>query len=301
MQSVSDLIPTIPDDFDDFWREAVDEAKQHPLRCHRSIRNDYDRPGFEVNSFTFESITGRTLNGWIAYPKGARRLPGFLWVPPYGRESVLPNEYGTREGYISLSLNFHGEGAFHREAYTPSRGYFSDGAESAENWIYRRMFQDAYIAARILQGQIEADESRLGVMGLSQGGGLAIWLGAHCPIFKAVCADMPFLAGIDHTLTQTVYRYPLKEVSDYMATIPLGEQRVRATLPYFDTINQATRCTVPTLVSLGLRDPACKPPNVRAVYDALAGERHLVTYDWGHDWHPLMVETNRNWLEMHLR
>ena len=29
-------------------------------------------------------------------------------------------------------------------------------------------------------------------------------------------------------------------------------------------------------------------------------EKNLVEYDWGHDWHPEMVENNRRWLLDHL-
>ncbi|MFX4921939.1 acetylxylan esterase, partial [Acinetobacter baumannii] len=76
------------------------------------------------------------------------------------------------------------------------------------------MFQDATIAARVLQAQIEVDEDSIGAMGMSQGAGMSIWLGAWSPIVKAVCADMPFLAGINKTLTGSVYRYPLKELTD---------------------------------------------------------------------------------------
>lgn len=292
---MSEQIPYPPEDFDSFWADASAEANSVKLDFHRSLTNDYSLPGFVVESIDFQGMTGR-VQGWIAYPEGARRLPGFVWVPPYGRESLLPNQYGTREGFVSLSFNFHGLGAFHQEKYAVDRGYFAQGADDPETWIFRRMLQDAIIATRVLQAQIEVDEDKIGAMGMSQGAGISIWLGAHCPIIKAVCADMPFLSGITNTIMNTVYRYPLKELRDLMDSIPLGEARVLNTLSYFDTMNQATRCEVPTHVSLGLKDPACKPDTVRAVFEALPGKKELSVYDWGHDWHPDMVANNRNWL-----
>jgi cephalosporin-C deacetylase len=293
---MSQLLPDPPEGFESFWNETVEEARLAPLDYHRGLKNAYDWPGFLVERLEFRGVLGQTLQGWISYPEGARRLPSFLWIPPYGRESALPNEYGTREGFTSLSFNFHGNDAFHQEKYESSRGYFGEGAEEPKTWIFRRMFQDAYIAMRVLQAQPEADENRLATMGLSQGGGMSIWLGAFCPLVRVVCADFPFLANVNNSLQNSVYRYPLKEIKDYMETVPVGEQRVLYTLPFFDTLNLATRCAVPTLVSLGLRDPACKPDTVRAVYEALPGKKELVTYDWGHDWHPDMVRNNRGWL-----
>ncbi|MBN9503909.1 MAG: hypothetical protein BGO01_11715 [Armatimonadetes bacterium 55-13] len=297
---MSELTPYVPEDFDEFWAETVSEANAVRLDYHRSMTNDCDWPGFVVETLSFQGMSHR-VHGWIAYPEGARRLPGFLWVPPYGRESLLPNKYGTRKGLVSLSINLHGHDAFHQEKYTTSRGYFSEGSADPHTFVFRRMIQDAMIAARVLQAQIEVDEERIGAMGMSQGGGMSIWLGAHSPVVKAVCADMPFLSAINHTLTKTVYRYPLKEVRDFMDSIPVGEARVLNTLSYFDTMNQATRCKVPTQVSMGLKDPACRPDVVQATYDALPGEKALRVYDWGHDWHPDMVENNRQWLLDHLK
>lgn len=292
----------IPEDIAEFWNEAAAEAHAAPLDYHRSLNNDYDLEGFVVETLQFRSISGARLNGWIAYPEaGARRLPGFLWIPPYGRESKLPDAYGTREGFVSLSFNFHGESAFHQEKYVTARGYMAEGSESPETWIFRRMFQDAAIAMRVLQAQVEADEDRLGAMGMSQGGGIAIWLGAWCEIVRAICADMPFLGSIGESLQGEVYRYPMKELIDYMEEIPVGTQRVLNTVAYYDTAHQATFCHRPTQVSLGLRDPAAKPANVRAIFDALAGPKALRTYNWGHDWHPEMIENNRQWLLENLR
>ena len=297
---MSPFEPYLPEDFDLFWQEAAQEAHQAPLDFHRSLTNEYDRPGFQVETFSFRGIDGETRYGWFAFPKGARKAPAFFWSPPYGRESVLPNDYGTRDGFASLSINYHGHEAFHQEKYVPSRGYFAEGAEDPHRWIFRRMFQDAYLAIRILQAQVEVDEDQVAASGMSQGGGIAVWLGAHCPIVKTVCADMVFLSSIRHSLLNQVYRYPLKELTDLAERMPLGIERILHTVSYFDTMNVATRCKIPTQVSLGLKDPAAKPDNVRACYSALPGEKRLVTYDWGHDWHPDMIPTNREWFLAHM-
>lgn len=291
--------PYVPDDFDEFWAETADEARRVPLNFHRSLHNDYPLDGFKVERISFDSVAGTRVSGWFAYPEGVRRSPSFVWVPPYGRESLLPNEYGTRAGMASMSFNLHGHDAFHQEKYLPARGYFASGASRPGTWIFRTMLQHVYIGLRVLQAQIEVDEDRIGVAGLSQGAGLSIWAGAHCPIVKAVVADFPFLAAMPNTLSRNAYRYPLKELVDFMEREPLGRETVMHTLSYFDTLNQATRCKVPTLVSQGLKDPAVRPETVQAVYQALPGIKELVTYDWGHDWHPDMVETNRQWLLQH--
>lgn len=290
----------LPEDFAEFWKETVEEALHAPLDYHISVQADPVSSSHIVHSLQFSGVDGRRLNGWFAYPEGARRNPGFLWIPPYGRESVLPNAYGTRAGMVSLSFNLHGESAYHQEKYIIERGYFADGAASPETWVFRRFFQDTVIATRVLQAQIEVDEDKLGVAGMSQGGGLTIWNAAWNPLIKAACADMPFLSTIGRTLLSQVYRYPLKELRDFMDALPLGEERVLHTLSYFDTVHHARFVTKPTHVSLGLKDPATRPDTVRALFEALAGPKELLELDWGHDWHPQMVEANLNWFAQYL-
>jgi cephalosporin-C deacetylase len=293
---MSEFRPHLPEEFDSFWRETVEEAQSVPIDFQRSGFDELRAPGFIVETLSFAVLGGRRLNGWIARPIDEKNNPAFLWTPPYGRESLLPNEYGTREGFVSLSFNFFGEEAFHQEKYRIERGYFSEGADDPHTWIFRRMFQDAFTAFRVLQALPEVNEEKVGAMGMSQGAGMSIWLGAWCPGVRAVCADMPFLCDIRHTLLKTVHRYPLKELTDFMKSIPLGEERVLNTVAFFDTMNMATHCRVPTHVTVGLKDPASRPDNVRACYNALAGKKSLTELDWGHDWDPSMVETNRNWL-----
>lgn len=294
------LDPYLPADFDAFWAETAAGALTAPLDYHRSGTADWPNPGFKVEAFTFRGISGEARHGWIAVPESVERAPGFLWIPPYGRWSMMPNEYGTREGMVSVSLNLHGESAFHAEDYTPSRGYFAEGIADHRTWVFRRIFQDCVLAWRILLELPEVEDRRAGAMGLSQGGGLAIWLAAHIPGVRAVVADLPFLGGMPWVFSHKVHRYPLKEILDFAGDDERRMAAAMSTLSYYDTLNQATRCGVPTLVALGLKDPAVKPAQVRAIHEALAGPKELVELDWGHDWHPSMVERNRSFLLAHV-
>lgn len=284
-----------PEDFEKFWLDTTAEAMEFPLKVSNFRTLPDHSSTHVVETFSFAGIAGKARHGWMAYPEGARRLPGFLWVPPYGRESKLPDEYGTRTGMVSMSFNFHGEDAFHQEAYVRERGYFAEGADDPHTWVFKTMYQDAVIALRILHAQVQVNEEQIGVSGMSQGGGISIWLGAWMPLVKSVCADMPFMCAMGDSVLKYAYRYPMKEIADFMNEIPIGEQRVLNTISYFDTIYQAGYCNKPTHVSVGLKDPSCRPPNVQMAFDALPGKKHLETLDWGHDWHPSMILNNKRW------
>lgn len=296
--STSDALlePYVPEDFDRFWAQVVAESEHVPLKFNRTRQSEIQLPGFSIDWLDFRGMDV-DLHGWIAIPTTFTiPLPAFLWLPAYGRESHLPDEFSTRQGMVSFSFNVHGHEAFHQETYTPSRGYFADGVESPETWVFRKIIQHCLIAVRVLQAQLEVDETRLAAAGLSQGGGLALWTGVHSKRIQTVVADFPFLSAMRWVLSKEVYRYPLKELIDFSQTIPLGMERILHTLSYFDTLNQATRMEKPTLVSLGLRDPSVRPQAVRAVYDAVRGQKRLVEYPGGHDWDVAMISTNRTWL-----
>lgn len=294
---VSGLAPEIPEDFDAFWAETTNEALSSKLEFRRLRAAPVSREGFQIELIDFRSASGEMMHGWLAIPKPRiGKAPCFLWLPAYGRASHLPDEYSTRDGMVSMSFNMLGEDAFHTETYEISRGYFTEGIEDPHTWIFRKLFQDAIMAIRVLRAQIEADEDRLAVAGFSQGGGIAIWCAAHSPHVRAAVADMPFLCGMEATLRKPVYRYPLKEVTDFARTIPLGIERVLYTMSYYDTINQATRVKVPTQVAYGLKDPASRPEHVKAAYDAIPAAKRLVEYPGGHDWDAMMVNANKEWM-----
>jgi cephalosporin-C deacetylase len=286
----------MPAGFDAFWRETTEQAGQAPLDFTREKGNAFDWPGFLIEKYNFRGIDGQTRHGWIATPEDPGPHPAFLWAPPYGRESLLPNAYGTRNGFVSASLNFFGHEAFHQEKYTPGRGYFAEGVLDSHSWVMRSIYQNAVLAARVLREQPEVNAGRVSVMGMSQGGGIAIWLGAGVSWIKAVCADMPFLGGVSQTLGAHVYRYPLKELIDLSESRPEGLERIKATISYFDTLNVATRCHKPVHITLGEKDPAVKPASVEAIFEALPAKKVLKRYPTGHDWFPDMIDNNRNWL-----
>lgn len=296
------LQPYPPEDLDEFWHSVRSEAESAALDYSRR-QVEYPAPrGLRIVRLDFRGADGATLSGWLAFPlEVSGRLPAFLWLPAYGRWSHLPDKYSTRPGMVSMSFNIHGLDAFHREEYTPSRGYLAQGIESPETWVMRKHAVNTLLALRVLEAQSEADERRIAVGGMSQGAGFAIWAGAWSSRVRCVVADMPFLSAMRYVFSMPVYRYPLKEITDYANRIPLGIERVMHTISYFDTVNLATRCARPTQVSLGLRDPAVKPEAARAVYNALpTNDKRLIEYPGGHDWDVAMVERNLEWMNNHL-
>jgi cephalosporin-C deacetylase len=108
---------------------------------------------------------------------------------------------------------------------------------------------------------------------------------------------MPFGAARPVVFSRDIHRYPLRELIDWWSGDPARRTAAMRTMSYFDTVNMATYCKVPTLVTYGTKDPAVREFEVRSVFEALAGEKEIAAIEWGHDWHESMVDRNRQWLE----
>lgn len=295
------LAPYPPEDFDDFWERTVSGRSVRPpafVREHRSLE---DTDTHRVDRIDFKGNGEQLLRGWIAVPHGHREpQPAFLWIPAYGLDSHIPDEYSCYPGFVSLSYNIHGLPTYHREPYMPDRGYFASGIEDPEKWIFRGFVLDALRALEVLAAQPEVDATRLGCAGMSQGGGMALMLACATDRLRAVCADEPFLSSMPWSMKKA-YRYPYKEFKDWADKRALGMETVLSTLSYFDTLNCAARARCPALVSYGDRDPACPPNTVEAIARALPEPRRLVVYkDHGHEWHPDMPANNAEWLRTHM-
>ena len=127
------------------------------------------------------------------------------------------------------------------------------------------------------------DDSRLGVVGSSQGGALALCTAARRPRIRAASVGAPFLVGMLDS-TELTSSYPYREIADYLRLYPDCRRRVEETLSYFDCINFAPSITCPLIMNIGLRDNVCPPETGYAVFGDIAStDKQLYAYpDQGH-------------------
>jgi cephalosporin-C deacetylase len=200
------------------------------------------------------------------------------------------------EDLITFSINLHGYAVEPNVPYSPELGYFTRGIQSPQSYIYRRIVQDSIVAIRVLAAQAEVDSSRLIAAGLSQGGGLAVMLGAWGRLTRGVVAELPALSYWEYLLGRPAWRYPIKEFMDYMEMTGASREAILQTLQYYDAVNHAPYVRVPTQLSLALKDPGIRAPVVFSLYDALPQPKRLLIYEeLGHDWHPEMRLRLEEW------
>lgn len=267
----TDPLPT-PGDYRAFWSAALDDARRHPLGT-RLCPVEAGLATIDVFDIAFRGADGRTVAGWLRLPR--RRtgpLPGVVHFNGYGagRLSPIDDLTWSAAGYAHLVMNTHGQGG-------GSTGHLLEGIDTAERSYYRGVFVDAARAVEALRALDETDASRVAALGNSQGGGIALGVGALVPGLAAVLAQAPFLTAAPVALRRATAG-PWTELRAYLDEHPARAHAVARTLSYVDGVTSARHATAPGWLSDGLADDICPPETARAAADAYAAP---VTF---HEW-----------------
>ena len=135
---------------------------------------------------------------------------------------------------------------------------------------------------RFLRSREEIDPHAVAVVGVSEGGGLGIMLGALSPDVAAVAADAPML--VDFPLSLRSASWPYTEIARYLQKHPRSRTEVVRTLSYFDAVNFAPEVHCPILLSVGLLDRVSLPAAVFGLYNVLPEPKEILTFpDAGHE------------------
>ncbi len=290
--------PQPPADFESFWRAVAAEADTLPLQFERVHFPEEDLSTHRIERLRWLGCDGHGREGWFAIPHTAPLpAPAVLYLPGYGVSTVPINENTAFERCLTFSINLHGYAVTPNVPYSPELGYFTQGIESPQTYVYRRIMLDCLLAMRVLAAQPEVDSARLTVAGLSQGGGLAVMMGAWCKLVKRVVAELPALTYWEYLLQRAVWRYPMKEFQDYMERYGVPLESLLQTLQYYDTVNHAPFVVAPVQLSLAMKDPGIRAPVVFSLYDALRVPKRLLIYEeLGHDWSPAMRPHLEEWV-----
>jgi dienelactone hydrolase len=248
------------------------------------LRARLPRP-VEVEGVRVERVTGQPFVGTLITPDDAVRHPGILAFG--GSEGGAAGGLGyastlVRQGYAVLALSYFGQGSLPRTLTRIPLEYF----DPALDWLATRP-------------QVRAD--RLGVIGGSRGGELALLLGSRRADLTAVVADTPsnFVwggTGDDGEPAWTLAGTPLAAIaSKGLAPVPVKNARGKtayALTPVFeDSLSRATpaereAARIPveraraSIAMYGGEDdqlwPACS--FMRLAMDDLAKAQHTATH-----------------------
>lgn len=277
-----------PADFDAFWQQTLEQARQHPLNPE-FVPVDAGFSTIDVWDVTFSGYGGQRIKGWFMKPHGATGpLPCVVEYIGYGGGRGFPANWllWPSVGYAFLVMDTRGQGSVWQPGDTPDYtdganpfvpGFMTQGILDPKTYYYRRVITDAVRAVETARSNSVVDATRVAVTGGSQGGALTVAVSGLVNDLAASMPDVPFLCHFRRAVGLTD-SYPYQEIVVYLHTHRNKESIVFNTLSYFDGINFAARANAPALYSVGLMDGTCPPSTVYAAYNQINAPKEIQVY-----------------------
>lgn len=279
-----------PSDFTDFWTKNVQLFSSPPLNGQREeLQTPF--PQMKAYKIQFASFDGTTIVGFLVLPHLAManrgELPCLIHFPGYTATKGYPEDYARwlLLGCAVLTIDIRGQCGETGSNLTPThgqvKGWVTQGILSKEESYYRAIIGDCYRTVEWALQQREVDSNRIGVMGASQGGGLALWTAVLHEKIRFVIASIPNMCHLDKGVFASTGS--LTEVADFIHRFPEHYDTVMQTLTYFDFMNIADHLNKPLLASVGLKDTICLPETVYGAYNRVPGRKEMHVYPFsGH-------------------
>jgi cephalosporin-C deacetylase len=285
-----------PDDFDEYWKASVAELDlvdpQVELRPNPSI----GATNVECFDLYFTGVGGARI-----YAKYLRPLarsgpcPALLVFHGYTDYSGNWTDYLSyvSEGFCVAALDCRGQGGQSQDVLqvkgTTHHGHIIRGLDDPDpkNLLFRFIYLDTALLARIVGSFPEVDAERLAATGVSQGGGLTLACAALEPQIKYIAPVYPFLCDYKRVWFMDLGGEAYAEITKYFRHFDPTHQReeeIFTKLGYIDIQHLASRIKAKTLFSVGLMDTICPPSSQFAAYNKMQTEKELVIYpDFGHE------------------
>lgn len=213
------------------------------------------------------------LQALLARPKDMTGgpLPGLITGPGFGGWAQGVELSECQRGYVILQVFPRGQGLSEAAIPIARNAKLTAALDHPADHYYRWAYLDLVVALGVLASDPAVDSARIGSVGTSQGGGLALALAALDARIRVVVADLPFLCGL-----RDCAAIPGSLVYELLDEAGLRSSPNLETLDYFDAVRLAPWIQAPTLLTSGGRDRTCPAETISAVYDRLPGVRCLL-------------------------
>lgn len=268
-------LPASRKEIESFWRATLQRAAQEPLGAEvEPMKEALPYQKFRV---TYRSLGNIRIRAYLGIPiRGEapeRKLPCIITAPGYAgsQQGVMLDD--CQRGYAVLQVHprSQGESADFWKIDGPDK--LTWRVDQPEGYYYQGAYVDVIRGLDYLLSRTDIDASRVGAMGTSQGGGIALAVGALDPRVKAVAAHVPFLCDMRRAAL-----VPGALVKTLLERHGALNPRTLRTLDYFDPVNLAEGLRAPVLLSAGGRDAICPPETIRSVFDRLPGIKSIIVY-----------------------
>ena len=293
-------------DFDAFWARTLQESRETSLDAQ--IKElDYPAIGVTAYEIYYEGWRGARICGWYLVPEGEGPFPTLVQYHGYSgsKMEIYPYLIWALQGYVVLAIDTRGQsgGSSDPGHYTGGHvaGWMTQGIMDPEEYYYRGAYVDCVRALDFVCARPEVDTERIGIMGVSQGGGLTLAVAALDARPVLAIPEVPYLCHFKYAVDMAA-RGPYLEIADYLRRYPQREAQVWRTLSYFDNMNLASRITCPVLIDVGLQDDICPPSSIYAAYNKITAPKEMKIFPYhNHAGVEALWEDKLRWVHYHLK
>ena len=289
-----------PADFDAYWDDSIRELDAHDPQVEL-VRNDtVPLRNAECYDLRFTGIGGARVYAKYLRPSGARLqadepAPAIVAFHGYtGNSGDWSNWLSyVSEGFCVAVLDCRGQGGQSEDNLqiqgNTFRGHIIRGLDdpNPKNLLFRHIFLDTALLARVVMSFPEVDATRVGATGNSQGGALTLACAALEPRIKLCAPVFPFLCDYRRIWQMDLAKDAYEELRTFFRHFdPLHEreEEIFTRLGYIDCQHLAPRIKAQTLFTVSLMDTVCPPSSQFAAYNKMTAPKELAIYpDFGHE------------------
>lgn len=283
-----------PEDFDLYWDRALAEMRSVDPRVEL-VPCDVSARGVECFHLFFTGVEGARVHAKYLRPKFiSEKHPALLFFHGYSGNSGdwFAHLGWVSQGFSVAAMDCRGQGGLSEDVGgvkgNTFRGHIIRGLDdSPDKLLFRAIFLDCAQLAGILMSMPEVDESRVGAVGASQGGGLALACAALEPRVRRVASTYPFLCDYQRVWEMDYAKAAYEELTTYFRLFDPRHEREREVftkLGYIDVQHLAPRIKADVLMLTGLMDTVCPPSTQFAAYNKINSKKNVLIYpDFGHE------------------
>ena len=284
--SLDDLLefsaPEMPEDFQEFWHKRYERAlEQEPILSLRDEGRVYKNVRvFDIN---YCSTGGVHIGGWLTIPEKKQIKRGFVVLHGYGgREKpdfFLPFDDAAIIYPCCRGLSRSAQPPF---SSNPKWHILHD-IDKVEKYILGGCVDDIWLGITAILHLYPWIENRLGLLGISFGGGIGALVTAWDKRISSAHFNVPSFGN--HQLRLKYQTYGSGEsLREFFKDKP---DMLLNTLKYYDAALAARFITVPVHCACALDDPVVAPPGQFAIYNSIREDlRQLFVLNYGHQDYP---------------
>lgn len=284
-----------PADFDAYWERALRDLDAQDLQVE-FVPAAFQTSQAECFDLYFTGVGGSRIHARFLKPRNlSGKAPAVLQFHGYtGSCGDWTSKLSyVSEGFVVAAMDCRGQGGT-SEDLTAYRGTTHNGLiirglddPDPDKLYFRNVFLDTAALARIVMALPYVDETRVGAMGGSQGGGLTMACIGLEPRINRAAPVYPFLSDYKRVWDMDLDLRAYAELRTFFRHHDPRHEREEAIfekLGYIDISNLAPRVRAKVMMATGLMDDVCPPSTQYAAYNRLTCEKQHVLYpDFGHE------------------